>query len=146
MINTEKLTKILKKKKDKIPALLEVLSLTGRLCNINDDVFDNAINTALSKVENILSLQSQSKKTTGQILTVSDYKELGIFDNHIEKLRRKSKKSPKKDRLMKIMAKLYAIKQERHLSYEDLRKYAEEKYELHVSRTYFIKIYKKINF
>jgi cobalamin biosynthesis protein CbiD len=146
MINTEKLERILKKKKDKISALLEVLTLTGKLCKIDDGVFDNAVNTALDKVENLLFLEAQSKRTTGYILSGSDYKELGIFENHIKKLRRKSKKSPKKDRLMKIMAKLYEIKQERHLSYEDLRKYAEEKYELYVSRTYFIKIFKKINF
>jgi hypothetical protein len=145
MINTEKLTKILKKKKDKIPALLEVLSLTGRLCNINDDVFDNAINTALSKVENILSLQSQSKKTTGQILTVSDYKELGIFENHIKKLRRKSKASPKLNNLLKIMPKLYKIKQERDLNFTELQEYVEKQYKIYISRTYFIKIYKKIN-
>jgi spore coat polysaccharide biosynthesis protein SpsF (cytidylyltransferase family) len=146
MINTEKLEKILKKKKDKIPALLEVLRLTGKLCIIDDVVLDNAVNTALSKVENLLSLQSQSKKTTGQILTDGDYKSVGIYESHIKKLRRKSKESPKLNRLMRLMPKLYKIKEERNLNYAELQQYVQQKYSINMSRTYFIKIFKKINF
>ncbi|RZD16022.1 MAG: hypothetical protein EVJ46_07450 [Candidatus Acididesulfobacter guangdongensis] len=145
MINTEKLEKILKKKKDKIPALLEVLRLTGKLCIIDDDVLDNAINTAIDKVLNLLKLQSQSKRTTGYILTAGDYKSLGIFENHLKKLRRKSKESPRLESLIKLMPKLYLIKQERNLNFAELKKYAEKKYKINCSRTYFLKIYKKIN-
>lgn len=145
MINTEKLTKILAKKKDKIPALLEVLRLTGNLCKIAAHDFDNAVNAALDKVENLLILEAQSKRTTGYVLTNSDYKSVGIFENHIKKLRRKSKESTKLNNLIKIMPKLYKIKQEQHLTYRQLKEYTEKKYKIYISLTYFYEIYKKIN-
>ena len=144
MINSEKLKKILSKKKDKIPALLEVLRLTGNLCEIDDDKFDNIVNTALDKVLNLLFLQAQSKRTTGYMLKDSDYKALSIFERHIEKLRRKSKPSLKSDRLAKIMPKLYSIKRERNLSFRRLKEYVEEKYKISVSFSYFYEIYKKL--
>jgi len=145
MIDTRRLEKILKKKKDKIAILCEVLRITGNLCKIDDDAFDKLVNTALSKVENLLFLQSQSKKTTGQILTASDYRQLGIFHNHIKKLKRKSKKSQKKDKLIKLMQKLFLIKQERNLNYAELQEYMQKRYKISISRTYFIKIYKQVN-
>jgi len=146
MINTEKLEKILKKKKDKIAILCEVLRLTGRLLNIDDDEkIDNAVNAALDKVENLIYLEAQSKRTTGYILSDNDYKELGVFQNHLKKLRRKPKESKLKDILIKKMPKLYQIKKERNFSYVELQEYVEQKYKLYVSRTYFLKIYKKIN-
>ena len=64
MINTESLKRILSKKKDKIPALLEVLSLTANLCNIPDDVFNTNFNLAIDKVENLLFLLRQNFKRT----------------------------------------------------------------------------------
>ena len=145
MINSEKLKKILSKKKDRIPALLEVLRLIGNLCEMNDEKFDNIVNTALDKVLNLLFLESQSKRTTGYMLNDSDYKALGMFERHIEKLRRKSKLSPKSDRLTKIMPKLYNIKRERNLSFRQLMKYAEEKYKISASFSYFYETYKKVN-
>ena len=145
MINSEKLKKILSKKKDRIPALLEVLRLIGNLCEMNDEKFDNIVNTALDKVLNLLFLESQSKRTTGYMLNDSDYKALGVFERHIEKLRRKSKLSPKSDRLTKIMPKLYNIKRERNLSFRQLMKYAEEKYKISASFSYFYETYKKVN-
>lgn len=145
MINTEKLEKILKKKKDKIPALLEVLRLTANLCKVPDNVFDANFNIALDKVKNLLYLQAQSKKTTGYILKDSDYKALGIFDRHLKKLRRKSKESPKQNKLMQIMPKLYQIQKERNFSYRELHKYAEEKYRISVSFSYFYEIFTTIN-
>jgi flagellar capping protein FliD len=145
MINTESLEKILRKKRDKIPALLEVLNLIGKLCEIDDKKFNNIVNTALDKVENLLYLKTQCGRTSGYVLTTSDYKSLGIFENHLEKLRRKSKKSPLKIELLKLMPKLYQIKQSRHLNYTELQEYLEKKYKIYVSRTYFTKIYKTIN-
>ena len=145
MINTESLEKILKKNKDKIPALLEVLNLIGKLCEIDDKKFDNIVNTALDKVENLLKLEAQSKKTCGYTLTASDYRAVGIFKNHTKKHRRKSKKSPKKDKLLKIMPKLYQIKQERHLNYRDLKEYAGRECKMNFSLSYFYEIYKKVN-
>ncbi len=146
MINTEKLEKILKKKRDKIPTLLEILRLTANLCKIPADVFDTNFNIAFDKVENLLFLQMQSKKTAGYVLTDSDYKALGIFENHMKKQRRKSKPSQKLNNIIKLMPKLEKIKRERHLNYRELQAYVEKRYKLHVSRTYFIKIFKKINF
>ena len=145
MINTEKLEKILRKKKDKIPALLEILRLTANLCKVLDNVFDTNFNIALDKVENLLFLQAQSKKTMGYILKDSDYKALGIFEWHLRKLRRKSKESQKQDKFMNIMPKLYQIQKERNFSYRELHKYAEEKYKISISLSYFYEIYKKVN-
>ena len=145
MINTESLERILKKKKDKIPALLKVLNLIGKLCEIDDKKFDNIVNTALNKVENLLSLEAQYRRTTGYVLTESDYKAVGIFENHLKKLRRKSKESPKLNKLLKIMPKLYQIKQERHLNYSDLKEYAERECKMNFSLSYFYEIYKKVN-
>ena len=145
MINSEKLKKILSKKKDRIPALLEVLRLIGNLCEMDDEKFDNIVNTALDKVLNLLFLQAQSKRATGYMLNDSDYKALGVFERHIERLCRKSKPSPKSDRLTKIMPKLYIIKKERNLSFRQLMKYAEEKYKISASFSYFYETYKKVN-
>ena len=145
MINSEKLKKILSKKKDKIPALLEVLRLTGSLCEMNDEKFDNIVNTALDKVLNLLFLESQSKRTTGYMLNDSDYKALGVFERHIEKLRRKSKPTLKSNRLTAIMPKLNSIKRERNLSFRQLKKYAEEKYNISVSFSYFYETYRRVN-
>ncbi len=144
MINTEKLERILSKKKDRTQALLEVLSLTAKLCNIHDDVFNTNFNLAIYKVENLLFLQSQSKKTTGYILNNSDYKSLGIFENHLKKLRKKSKKSLLKNQLIKLMPKLYKIKHDKRLSYTELKNYVDKKYKIKVSRTYFVKIFKAV--
>ena len=145
MINSEKLKKILNKKKDKIPALLEVLHLIGNLCEMDDEKFDNIVNTALDKVLNLLFIHAQSKRTTGYMLNDSDYKALGVFERHIEKLRRKSKPSLKSDRLTAIMPKLNSIKRELNLSFRQLKKYAEEKYNISVSFSYFYETYKKVN-
>ncbi|MHB1697547.1 MAG: hypothetical protein ACYCSQ_05550 [bacterium] len=145
MINTEKLEKILEKKKDRLPALSEVMHLTGRLCKIDDGKFDNAVNSALSKVENLLFLQAQSKKTTGYMLKDSDYKALGIFEGHIKKLRRKSKESRKRNRILKIMPQLYTIRREKNYSYRKLYKYAKEKYRISACFSYFYEIYTKVN-
>ncbi len=142
MINTESLEKILKKKKDKIPALLEVLNLIGKLCEIDDKKFDNIVNTALDKVENLLKLEAQSKKTCGYTLTKSDYKSVGIFESHIKKHRKKSKPTVLKDKLLKIMPKLFLLKKEKNLNYTELKKYVEKRYEIKVSRTYLIKIFR----
>jgi len=145
MIDTRKLEKILKKKKDKIAILCEVLRLTGKLCKIDDDAFDKLVNTALDKVDNLMFLQSQSKRTNGYVLSDNDYRQLGSFENHLKKLRRKSKKSPEKDKLIKIMPKLFLIKQERNLNYAELQEYMQKRYKISISRTYFIKIYKQVN-
>ena len=143
MINTELLEKILKKKKDRIQVLLEVFKVSGQVCKIDD--FDDVVNTALLKVSSLLSLQAQSKRTTGYVLTESDYKAVGIFENHLKKFQRKSKKSPLKIKLLKLMPKLYQIKKNRNLNYTELQEYTEKKYKIYVSRTYFTKIYKTIN-
>ncbi len=145
MINTEKIEMILNKKKDRTAALLEVLNLTAQLCNISKDTFNNNFNLSLDKVSNLLELDAQSRRTTGYILKSSDYKTLGIFQNHIEKLRRKSKKSPKLISLLKLMPKLYRVKLDKGLNYAELQKYASKKYKINCSRTYFIKIFKTIN-
>ena len=145
MINTELLEKILKKKKDRIPILLEVFKLSGQVCKIDDAKFDDVINTALLKVSSLLFLQAQSKRTSGHVLSAGEHKSLGIFERHLKKLRRKSKKSPLKIELLKLMPKLYQIKQSRHLNYTELQEYLEKKYKIYVSRTYFTKIYKTIN-
>ena len=141
MINTESLEKILRKKKDRTPALLEVLRLTAALCGISDDKFDNNFNLAIDKVNELLFLQSQSKKTCGYTLTKSDYKSVGIFESHLKKHRKKSKPTVLKDKLLKIMPKLFLLKKEKNLNYTELKKYVEKRYEIKVSRTYLIKIF-----
>ena len=145
MMNTIKLEKILKKKKDKMPVLSEILNLTAQLCRIPNDIFFDNFDIALDKVDNLLFLQTQSKKSTGYILTDSDYKAVGIFQNHIKKNRLKSKKSIKADRLIKLMPKLYEIKRTRNLNFTQLKAYTEKKYKIKVSRTYLVKIFKKMN-
>ncbi len=146
MINTQKLEKILKKRKDKIPALFECLSLTAQLCNVPLETFNSNFNLAMDKVENLLSLEAQSKKTCGYTLTASDYKALGIFQNHIKKHRKKSKRQAVlKDKLLRIMPKLYLIRKERNLNFTELQTYFEKKYKIKISRTYFINIFKSIN-
>lgn len=144
-MNTIKLEKILKKKKDKIPALLEVLTLTAKLCKVQDDIFFDNFDLAIDKVDNLLFLESQSKKSAGYVLTDSDYKAVGIFQNRIKKNRLKSKKSILRDRLVKLMPKLYEIKRSGDLNFTQLKSYAEKKYKLKVSRTYFLEIFKKMN-
>ena len=144
-INTESLERILSKKRDKIPALLEVFKITGRLCKIDDDVFNANFNLAIDKVENLLRLEGQSKKTCGYVLTESDYKSVGIFENHLEKLRRKSKKSPIKNQLIKLMPKLYKIKRDKHFSYDELKGYVYKKYKIQVSKSYLFEVFKTIN-
>ena len=144
-MNTEKLEKILKKKKDKISVLTEVLNLTAQLCKIPDDVFFANFDLAIDKVDNLLFLQKQSKRTAGYTLTNLDYKAVGIFQNRIKKLRRKSKKSILQDRLVKLMPVLYEIKRSGNLNFTQLKSYVEKKYKLKVSRTYLVKIFKKMN-
>lgn len=147
MINTEKLEKILKKRKDKMPVLLEVLNLTAQLCKISDDVFDTNFNLSLDRVENLLKLEAQSKKTCGYTLTASDYKAVGIFQNHISKHKKKKKRSAiLKSKLLKLMPKLYLLKKERNLNFTELQTYFQKKYKIKISRTYFINIFKSINF
>ena len=145
MINAEKLEKILKKRKDKMPVLLEVLRLTATLSNVDIDVFNGNFSVALDKVNELLFLQSQNKRTAGYTLTDSDYKAVGIFENHLEKLRRKSKKSPIKNKLLKLMPKLYKIKQDKHLSYLELKIYVSQKYKIQVSKSYLFEVFKTIN-
>ncbi len=139
MINTEKIGKILKKRKDKIPALLEVLRLTANLCKINDDDFDNAVNVALDKVLNLLFLQAQSKKTAGYILSGSDYKALGIFENHIKKLRRKYKSVEKQSKVIRLMPRLYKIKKDKNFSFRQLSEFINEKYGLKINKLFVFK-------
>ena len=145
MINTELLEEILKKKKDRLPALLEVFKLSGRLCKIDDDKFDDFINTALMKVNTLLSLEAQSKKSTGHILTDAEYKTLGIFQSHLKKNRRKSKPAPKRQKLLKIMPELYRLKQEQGFSFQELKEYAERRLKIKIDKAYFYRVYKKMN-
>ena len=72
MINTEKLQILLRKRKDKFKILQETFNLTARLLNMEEDELSNKFNAALAKIINLLELEAQSKRTTGQILTASD--------------------------------------------------------------------------
>ena len=145
MMNTEKLEKILKKKKDKIPVLLEVFRLTGNLCNIPEDVFDANFNLSLDKVENLSFLADQSKKTTGYVLNENDYRSVGIFESHIKKLRQKSKKSPKRDKLLKLMPELCRLIKEKNLSLAEIQSYLKKERKLSVSKGYICKVFNGIN-
>ncbi|MHB1660579.1 MAG: hypothetical protein ACYCSQ_02615 [bacterium] len=143
MINTKKLQKILSKKKDKIETLTEILRLSVRLAGTDEDKIDEIINIAIVKVENLLFLQKQSKRSTGYILKESDYKALGTFERHLKKLRRRYKQGQKTEQLKRIMPKLVELK--KSLNWTELLGFARKKYKINCSRTLFLKIFKKIN-
>lgn len=145
MINSALLENILKKRKDRLPALLEAFRLLGRLSEADDDKIDENINTVLQKVNNLLFLQSQVNRSAGYVLTATDYKALGVFQKHISKLRREPRPAPKLRILLKAMPKLHKIKAEKGFSFSELKEYFEKKYKVKVGRTYFVKIFKRVN-
>ena len=144
MIDTEKLQILLRKRKDKFKVLQETFNLMANLLNIDIDNFNDKLNIALTKIINLLELEAQSKRTTGQILTNSDYKAIGIFQKRIKKLKNKRKPALKENRLIRLMPKIYKIK-EKGLSFRELAEYIKEKYHIEVNFTYLNRIYKKTN-
>ncbi len=144
MIDTEKLQILLNRRKDKFRILQETFNLTANLLNIDIDNFNDKLNAALAKIINLLELEAQSRRTTGQILTNSDYKAIGIFQKRIKKLKNKRKPALKENRLIRLMPKIYKIK-EKGLSFRELAEYIKEKYHIEVNFTYLNRIYKKIN-
>jgi hypothetical protein len=144
MIDTEKLRILLNRRKDKFRILQETFNLTANLLNLEEDALSNNFNIALAKIINLLELEAQSKRTTGQILTNSDYKAIGIFQKRIKKLKNKRKPALKENRLIRLMPKIYKIK-EKGLSFRELAEYIKEKYHIEVNFTYLNRIYKKIN-
>jgi transcriptional regulator with XRE-family HTH domain len=145
MIDTEKLQILLRKRKDKFKVLQETFNLMANLLNIDIDNFNDKLNIALTKIINLLELEAQSKRTTGQILTNSDYKAIGIFQKRIKKLKNKRKPALKENRLIRLMPKIYKIKEKKGLSFRELAEYIKEKYHIEVNFTYLNRIYKKIN-
>jgi hypothetical protein len=145
MIDTEKLQILLRKRKDKFKILQETFNLTANLLNLEEDALSNNFNTALTKVINLLELEAQSKRTTGQILTNSDYKAIGIFQKKIKKLKNNRKSASKELKLIKLMPKLYKIKTSKNLSFRQLSKFIYEKYGLKINYSYLSRIFKKIN-
>lgn len=145
MIDTEKLKILLNKRKDKFKVLQEAFNLTARLLNVSENELSNKFNAALAKIINLLELEAQSKRTTGQILTNSDYKSIGIFQERIKKLKNKRKPASKANRLIRLMPKIYKIKEKKGLSFRELAEYVKEKYRIEVNFTYLSRIYKKIN-
>ena len=144
MIDTEKLQILLNRRKDKFRILQETFNLTANLLNIDIDNFNDKLNAALTKIINLLELEAQSKRKTRQILTDSDYKAIGIFQKRIKKLKNKRKPALKENRLIRLMPKIYKIK-EKGLSFRELAEYIKEKYHIEVNFTYLNRIYKKIN-
>ena len=128
MIDTEKLQILLRKRKDKFKILQETFNLTANLLNLEEDALSNNFNTALAKIINLLELEAQSKRTTGQILTNSDYKAIGIFQKKIKKLKNNRKSASKELKLIKIMPKIYKIKTNKNLSFRQLSEFIYEKY------------------
>ena len=145
MIDTEKLQILLRKRKDKFKILQETFNLTANLLNLEEDALSNNFNTALAKIINLLELEAQSKRTTGQILTNSDYKAIGIFQKKIKKLKNNRKSASKELKLIKIMPKIYKIKTNKNLSFRQLSEFIYEKYGLKINYSYLSKIFKKIN-
>ena len=145
MIDTEKLQILLRKRKDKFKILQETFNLTANLLNLEEDALSNNFNTALAKIINLLELEAQSKRTTGQILTNSDYKAIGIFQKKIKKLKNNRKSASKELKLIKIMPKIYKIKTNKNLSFRQLSEFIYEKYGLEINYSYLNRIFKKIN-
>ena len=145
MIDTEKLRILLNRRKDKFRILQETFNLTANLLNLEEDALSNNFNIALTKIINLLELEAQSRRTTGQILTNSDYKAIGIFQKRIKKLKNKRKPALKENRLIRLMPKIYKIKEKKGLSFRELAEYIKEKYHIEVNFTYLNRIYKKIN-
>ena len=145
MIDTEKLQILLRKRKDKFKILQETFDLTANLLNIEEDKLSNDFNIALAKVINLLELEAQSRRTTGQILNNEDYKAIGIFQNRIKKLKTNRKSASKELKLIKLMPKLYEIKTTKNLSFRQLSEFINEKYGLKINYSYLSRIYKKIN-
>ena len=100
MIDTEKLQILLNRRKDKFRILQETFNLTANLLNIDIDNFNDKLNAALAKIINLLELEAQSKRTTGRILTNSDYKAIGIFQKKIKKLKNNRKSASKELKLI----------------------------------------------
>ena len=145
MIDTEKLQILLRKRKDKFKILQETFNLTANLLNLEEDALSNNFNTALAKIINLLELEAQSKRTTGQILTNSDYKAIGIFQKKIKKLKNNRKSASKELKLIKLMPKIYKIKTNKNLSFRQLSEFIYEKYGLKINYSYLSRIFKKIN-
>ena len=145
MIDIEKLQILLRKRKDKFKILQETFNLTANLLNLEEDALSNNFNTALAKIINLLELEAQSKRTTGQILTNSDYKAIGIFQKKIKKLKNNRKSASKELKLIKIMPKIYKIKTNKNLSFRQLSEFIYEKYGLEINYSYLNRIFKKIN-
>ena len=145
MIDTEKLQILLNRRKDKFRILQETFNLTANLLNIDIDNFNDKLNAALAKIINLLELEAQSRRTTGQILTNSDYKAIGIFQKKIKKLKNNRKSASKELKLIKLMPKLYKIKTSKNLSFRQLSKFIYEKYGLKINYSYLSRIFKKIN-
>jgi hypothetical protein len=145
MIDTEKLQILLRKRKDKFKILQETFDLTANLLNIEEDKLSNDFNIALAKVINLLELEAQSRRTTGQILNNEDYKAIGIFQNRIKKLKNNRKSASKEIRLIKLMPKLYEIKTAKNLSYRQLSEFIFKRYGFRVEHSYLYRIFRKIN-
>ena len=145
MIDIEKLQILLRKRKDKFKILQETFNLTANLLNIDIDNFNDKFNAALAKIINLLELEAQSKRTTGQILTNSDYKAIGIFQKRIKKLKNNRKSASKELKIVKLMPKLYKIKTSKNLSFRQLSKFIDERYGLKINHSYLNRIFKKIN-
>ena len=145
MIDTEKLQILLNRRKDKFRILQETFNLTANLLNIDIDNFNDKLNAALAKIINLLELEAQSRRTTGQILTNSDYKAIGIFQKKIKKLKNNRKSASKELKLIKIMPKIYKIKTNKNLSFRQLSEFIYEKYGLEINYSYLNRIFKKIN-
>ena len=145
MIDTEKLQILLNRRKDKFRILQETFNLTANLLNIDIDNFNDKLNAALAKIINLLELEAQSRRTTGQILTNSDYKAIGIFQKKIKKLKNNRKSASKELKLIKLMPKLYKIKTSKNLSFRQLSKFIDERYGLKINHSYLNRIFKKIN-
>ncbi|MCL4532970.1 MAG: hypothetical protein M1502_01730 [Deltaproteobacteria bacterium] len=145
MIDTEKLRILLNRRKDKFKILQETFNLTANLLNIDIDNFNDKLNAALAKIINLLELEVQSKRTTGQILTNSDYKAIGIFQKKIKKFKNKRKPALKENRLIRLMPKIYKIKEKKGLSFRELAEFVSEKYGLKINYSYLSRIFKKIN-
>ena len=145
MIDTEKLQILLRKRKDKFKILQETFNLTANLLNLEEDALSNNFNTALAKIINLIELEVQSRRTTGQILTDGDYKAIGIFQKKIKKFKNNRKSASKELKLIKIMPKLYKIKTDKSLSFRQLSEFIDEKYGLKINYSYLSRIFKKIN-